>query len=111
MVEVSRAVGPWREAVRAETQATWERGDADFLPDAAVEVRIAFYLPRPKSAPRSRFYPTVRPDLDKLSRAVLDGITAGGALHDDSQVVMLVAAKHYADEYDAPGCEINIEEA
>src|SRR5579859_1867130 len=84
MIEMSKAVGPWREAVRAETQ----RAMASTPPLAGpVMVRISFWLPKPKSAPKSRIYPATRPDLDKLARAVLDGLTAGGAWGDDGQVI------------------------
>jgi crossover junction endodeoxyribonuclease RusA len=110
MVESSKAVGPWREAVRAETQRAM--GHALTGP---VMVEITFGLPRPKghygtgknagtirdSAP---WYPSGRPDLDKLARAVLDGLTAGNAWADDSQVVCLIARK----VYDSPGCRINL---
>ena len=42
------------------------RDAADLLPD----------LPRPKTIkPSKRPYPHVRPDIDKLERAVLDGLT------------------------------------
>jgi Holliday junction resolvase RusA-like endonuclease len=112
MVESSKAVGPWREAVRAETQ----RMMAAHPFVGAVKVEITFGLGRPKghygtgknvgkvrdSAP---WYPQGRPDLDKLARAVLDGLTAGGAWVDDAQVVCLTARK----VYDSPGCRINIE--
>jgi crossover junction endodeoxyribonuclease RusA len=118
MVEMSRAVGPWREAVRAETQRA-----AQFVAEKPVEVTIDFWLTRPKghygtgrnattlrgSAP---VWPSGRPDLDKLARAVLDGLTMGGAWRDDSQVVRLNAAKWYLDYPDeAPGCTIIITEA
>jgi crossover junction endodeoxyribonuclease RusA len=117
MVESSRAVGPWREAVRAETQrvmTAWTDGGLD----GPLRVVADFYLPRPKghygtgknagklreSAPP---FPAWRPDLDKLARALLDGLGAGGAWVDDCQVVHLHASKWYADGV-APGCRITI---
>ena len=104
MVEQSRAVGPWREAVRAETQ----RAVAGIGPlDGALEVRLGFSLPRPKSLPKKVQYPARRPDLDKLARAVLDGLTDGGAWYDDAQVVRLHAVKRYADDGHT-GCVITI---
>jgi len=100
MVEQSRAVGPWREAVRAETQRAVKnyRGQEPFT--GPVEVRIAFRLPKPKSTPKHICWPAKRPDLDKLVRSVLDGLTAGGALVDDSQVVLLGASKRFAGQRD-----------
>ena len=73
-----------------------------------VAVFIQFYLPRPKTLPKKITLPAKRPDLDKLARAVLDGLTEGGAWLDDGQVVRLQAAKYYASESIAPGCEIEI---
>ncbi len=58
----------------------------------AVEVRMAFELEKPKSV--NRTYPAKYPDLDKLIRAVLDGITGSGVV-DDGQVINIVASKRY----------------
>jgi len=104
MVEASRAVGPWREAVRAETQRVM--GSAAPLA-GPVSVRIGFWLPRPRSLPKSVLWPAKRPDLDKLTRAVLDGLTDGGAWGDDGQVVSLLASKEFAGQ-DPAGCWVQI---
>lgn len=53
-------------------------------------VRVEFV--KPKTAKQSQ--PTVRPDLDKLLRAVLDALT-NVAYQDDSQVVSVTTAKVY----------------
>jgi crossover junction endodeoxyribonuclease RusA len=116
MVESSRAVAPWREAVRAETQRVVEESRVtgiaiDLSPYAPLIVDASFYLPRPKSTPKRVDYPAKRPDLDKLVRAVLDGLQAGGAFADDGQVVDLYARKSFASEARPPGCVIEIEEA
>lgn len=57
---------------------------------------IDFYLPRPASAPKSRARPDRRPDLDKLVRATLDGLTDSGVIEDDASIVEIAARKHYA---------------
>jgi crossover junction endodeoxyribonuclease RusA len=107
MIEMSKAVGPWREAVRSQTQIRVDKaGYLRFTGPLAVS--IDFYLPRPKSAPKSALWPAKRPDLDKLARAVLDGLTDGGAWEDDGQVVKLQLVKHYADANNLPGCDIEI---
>lgn len=98
MVESSRAVGPWREAVRAETQRAMN-GRGPMTGPLCVD--LAFWLARPRSAPKKVIYPAKRPDLDKLVRSVLDGLTAGGAWQDDAQVVSLGARKRYDGELDA----------
>lgn len=116
MIESSKAVGPWRDAIRTETQ----RHDGRFS-EGPVLVRILFYLPRPKghygtgrNASVLKAWAPERPvtykrnDIDKLARAVLDGITDGGALRDDGQVASLQVDKFYADETFPPGCLVTI---
>lgn len=114
MVESSKAVGPWREAVRAETQ----RQCATPIAAGPVDLTVVFWLPRPRGhygvnglRPSAPGKPDRRPDLDKLMRAVLDGIVAGGAIHDDAQIVILHAIKRYAGSGQPPGCLIQASEA
>jgi Holliday junction resolvase RusA-like endonuclease len=57
------------------------------------------------SAPR---YPSTKPDLDKLIRGVLDGITQAGCWRDDARVVEIRACKEYGDK---PGARVRIEAA
>ena len=121
MVEMSKAVGPWREAVRAETQLEmWTQGRAGSPLEGPVAVRLRFWLTRPAShygtgrnkavvKPSAPRRPAGRPDVDKLARAVLDGLTMGGAFADDSQVVELQASKWYVADGDAAGCVITVE--
>jgi crossover junction endodeoxyribonuclease RusA len=58
------------------------------------KIEINFVFIKPKSA--NRPFPTVAPDLDKLIRAVLDGLT-GVAYEDDSQVILIQASKTYGE--------------
>jgi len=121
MVEMSKAVGPWREAVRAETQLEmWTQGRGGSPLEGPVAVRLRFWLTRPAShygtgrnkavvKPSAPRRPAGRPDVDKLARAVLDGLTMGGAFADDSQVVDLQASKWYVTDGDAAGCVITVE--
>ena len=51
-------------------------------------------MSKPKSAKRA--FPSVKPDLDKLIRAVLDGLT-GVAFEDDSQVILIQSSKTYGE--------------
>lgn len=115
MVESSRAVGPWREAVRAETQRAMNGIGPMTGP---VQVDASFRLPRPKNHYRTGRYahlvrdgaparPFGKPDVDKLVRAVLDGLTEGGAWADDAQVALLVASKDYATPQNPAGCLIS----
>lgn len=106
LVESSKALRPWRDSVAwaaldAATDQGWTGND---LPVAVV---ATFYLPRPKSAPKSRVVPAVRPDLDKLARALLDALTTT-VLHDDGQVVDLSVRKVYATDSCPPGVRVDV---
>jgi Holliday junction resolvase RusA-like endonuclease len=57
-----------------------------------VRVHVWFHFPFPRKGRRS---PTIRPDIDKLTRALLDAL-AGAAYLNDAQVVELIAFKVYA---------------
>jgi Holliday junction resolvase RusA-like endonuclease len=59
-----------------------------------VRVEVDFYIAKGDSVPKKRLYPSVKPDADKLLRAVLDSLTGVG-FHDDGQVVEIVGKKHY----------------
>lgn len=111
MVESSKGVGPWREAVRAETQLVLGQLGHGLIPapGTPTAVDVQFRLPRPKSAPKSVMLPAKRPDLDKLARAVLDGLVAGGAIADDAQVTCLNLTKTFATEQSPPGALIFID--
>lgn len=89
MIEASKFLPAWRAKIKQECESLF-----DEPMDGALEVELWFYLPRPSSV--SREYPTVMPDLDKLCRAVGDGLTAGGAISDDARIVDLHAFKRYS---------------
>lgn len=71
-----------------------------------VSLTIIFFLPRPATVKRA--LPSVRPDLDKMVRAVGDALKSAGAYKDDASVCQLVATKQYAtdDVQSAPGVGI-----
>jgi Holliday junction resolvase RusA-like endonuclease len=94
IVESSPKLPAWRKAVsEAVKQAMIDSGDLSKF-EGAVKVEAVFYLTRKPSV--KRVYPTVPPDLDKLSRSLLDSIGFGGVWGDDSQVVRLEVSKKYA---------------
>lgn len=88
----------WRFAVKdaalkAAREAGWEPRY-----DGPVRVTATFYLPRPKSVPESRYWPHVKPDLDKLLRAIGDALAPYrqvGVLREDSRIVEWTAQKLY----------------
>lgn len=64
--------------------------------DGPIFVRMTFYVTRPQ---RPRWQsPAVRPDLDKLVRAVLDAATDSGVIEDDARVVGIMAEKRYPED-------------
>jgi Holliday junction resolvase RusA-like endonuclease len=96
IVESSPKLPAWRKAVSdAVKQGMIDSGD-DSKFEGAVKVEAVFYLTRKPSVKRE--HPTVPPDLDKILRSLLDGITARGegVWGDDSQVVRLDVSKKYA---------------
>lgn len=74
-----------------------------------IRLEVDFYLARPKTVKQNkRPFPIVPPDLDKLIRAVGDGIGQSEMIWgDDSQIVELSGSKSYADDRD-PGAIIRI---
>lgn len=97
-------LGAWRAAVRNEAQRAMA-GRPVF--QAPTNIRVAFGLPRPRSLPARVTWPDVKPDIDKLARAVLDGLT-GVVIADDARVVVLELWKFYDD--DRPGATITVRE-
>ncbi len=76
--------------------AMQQAGFADLLlhKHAPCEMSAKFYFNRPPSIPKKRTAHVVKPDADKLVRAVTDSMT-GIVFADDAQVVRVIAEKHY----------------
>ena len=101
IVESSPKLPAWRKAVSDAVIAAMKASGDDSKFEGAVKVEAVFYLTRKPSVKRE--LPTVPPDLDKVARSLLDGITARsksgeilGVWKDDSQVVRLDISKVYA---------------
>lgn len=97
---------PWRDAViaaadSAKLTAMWLQ-----LNDQPVEVDMTFWLTRPETV--RRLLPFVKPDVDKLARNTLDGLTAAHVFADDAVVTDLIVRKRYADEHHRPGARIRV---
>jgi Holliday junction resolvase RusA-like endonuclease len=101
MVEASKKVKPWREAVAAQTSIQL-KNLYDFPLKKPVEIALVFHLPKPKTV--KRIWPAVKPDLDKLIRSTFDGLTTGGLYTDDALVIAVSASKQYAT--DRIGCQV-----
>lgn len=121
MVESSKKVKPWRDAVRLD--ALLQRGNAKPI-DQAVLVDMVFTFTRPRSHYRTGRNahllsnsapprPSGMPDLDKLARSTGDSLKDAGVLADDSRIaeygrLAKVWANEDRDSLDAPGCVIRI---
>ena len=84
-----------------------------------VAISLTFIMPRPAShygtgrnagtlkasAPSAHIK---TPDIDNLTKAVLDAMTAAGAWHDDAQISEQSASKRYACPMERPGCLISV---
>jgi len=92
------ALAVWRSTIG------WEATLAGCKPEeGAMKVTLLFIMPRPKTIKRPS--PSVAPDLDKLTRAALDALTAV-AYKDDGQVTEIHAMKIYGG---MPGLEVRVE--
>lgn len=60
-----------------------------------LQMVLNFSLWKPKSKPKYKVWPDVRPDLDNYIKAVKDALK-GIAYRDDSQVCLVIAKKGYA---------------
>jgi Holliday junction resolvase RusA-like endonuclease len=85
MVESSKRVAPWREAVKAAAE-----GAGPCL-DGPLAVAMIFTLPRPKTAKKAYTVPDKYPDLSKLVRATEDAITDIGLWADDARIASYAA--------------------
>lgn len=104
----AKALHPWRQMVAQ--QVRWQMGDAGLTAplEGPMTLTATFVMPRPKSAPKSRWAPDRRPDLSHLVRALEDAIVMGGAVVDDSQFVTEVVSKVYATGGNVPGVTFTI---
>lgn len=111
MIEMSKDLGPWREAIAWEAKRV--AGSKKF--EGPIWGHFAFFFPRPRShygtgrnAERLKeSAPIVHsgpPDLDKLVRAACDALTMSGVIEDDRKFVEILATKKYG----VPGALISI---
>jgi Holliday junction resolvase RusA-like endonuclease len=100
----------WRARIANEAQRANEARNLSFYSgdcNHGYKVTCVFTFTKPKSAPKRRNLNTKRPDLDKLVRAVLDGLT-NVIIPDDAQVVEIAASKRYGVSDESPGARIMV---
>jgi Holliday junction resolvase RusA-like endonuclease len=90
MWESNKKLKAWRDTITKQVETDMIETYSDGTP---IKMVLTFEFVKPKSS--SRVHPTVKPDVDKLVRAVLDALTKAGIYHDDCQVVSLRARKSY----------------
>jgi Holliday junction resolvase RusA-like endonuclease len=98
----------WRQRIATEAQHVDKFRESSFYTDdknCGYKIILDFYMSKPRSTPKRVHLNTKRPDLDKLIRAVLDGIT-GILIVDDSQIIGISANKSYCPEDVCPGLKI-----
>ena len=128
MVDASKKLKPWRAKVTSK--ARWVTGTVpDWTPmSSAVVVTVTFIMKRPlshygtgknadklkDSAPDFPYIGAAALDVDKLARAILDGLTDAKVWDDDKQVVDLHVSKIFAnlksetEAYRHPGAYISV---
>ena len=103
----------WKENVATYAQIAMRVGcthDKQAPLDGALGIEVVFYLSRPKNETklqRSRTWHTVRPDADKLLRAVLDPLSKI-VITDDARIALVRVEKRYAATPDAIGAQITV---
>lgn len=104
MWEANKKTMSWRRKVQ------WHavRYRDSFPADEPVEMTCKFFFERPKTVKRPHFI--VKPDLDKLTRAIGDALSSAKVYGDDKQIVCFGAGhgKYYADGGQKPGVLITL---
>lgn len=96
----------WRASI--QTMATMAMRKAKLQPlEGPLEVYYRFLLPKPKSKPKWKWLPDVKPDSDKLERAVNDAMTKI-VFVDDAQICVTRVEKFYAIPPQVPGVIIGV---
>lgn len=88
MFEANKKHKVWRDHVANKMRGARPTTDP-------VRCELTFIFKRPKTVKRE--WPSVKPDIDKLARTILDAAT-GLVIKDDAQVIILNCRKDYGDE-------------
>lgn len=107
-VEANPKTKAWRKTMREHHLKTSETLGAPLLigPFQAT-LRFVFTEPKTGALYQGNLGPihAVKPDLDKLVRAVMDSLTTGGIIEDDARCNQLTASKEYGPD---PGVHIHL---
>lgn len=100
--QTTKKLAPWRTAIEAEALIARQRFSGPLT--EPLTVSTTFYFRRPKKPAR----PYPRHDLDKLMRAVGDGLVRGQLLTDDRQIVAWTASKRWTEDLTQVGCAVTV---
>lgn len=95
VTEGGKDLKSWRQDVSAAAEAALGAGP---ILDGPVQLHVLFRFPMPKSRPKwardaGFMLMTVKPDLDKLVRAIGDSCKVAGVIRDDGQICVTHSAK------------------
>lgn len=88
MFEANKKHKVWRDHVASRMRGATPVTDP-------VRCELTFIFERPKTVKRE--WPSVKPDIDKLARTILDAAT-GHIVKDDAQVIILNCRKDYGNK-------------
>lgn len=105
IIDANPKAADWKRWVADEAALVWK--GQPLLTDTALLFHLVFYRPRPKSHYRTgkcagelkefhRTYPTTKPDLLKLARAIEDALT-GIVYRDDALICAETLRKFYGE--------------
>jgi len=109
LIEANKKLKPWRNTLQTAlaAQAAGRRIEGPFTAD----LNFLFTPPqRPRfKAQDGSSVHAVKPDVDKLTRAVLDSLTNANIIDDDARCTTIIATKNYTDKlHPNPGVRIII---
>lgn len=96
MFEANSRLKTWRKEAGTHLQLYTGTYFGAWQPfDGPLAIDVTFYLPRGKTVTRE--LPSVKPDLDKLQRALGDMLTIAGIIKDDARIVTWHSSKRYGE--------------
>lgn len=112
LVESARGLKAWRRAIVEACQDNEGAPRAVFARGVPVRLECVFVMPRTSRHPKTPGRPTpphtVKPDGDKLLRAVCDALTMAGVVWDDGQIDDHGVRKRYALIGEPTGVHITV---
>lgn len=104
LVEANPGLKTWRTTITHHAR----KHAGTYTGERPLHVTYQFHLTKPKSV--RRWLPWVKPDLDKLIRAVNDGLGDAKIWDDDGRITTITARKEYETPEQKPGVFITIRE-